>query len=42
MAVNLGVHVYEQATSVSTPVTADVGVPYVVGLAPVQAAIKSR
>ncbi len=35
---NLGVHVYEQATPVSTPVVADVGIPYVVGLAPVHAA----
>ena len=40
MAANLGVHVYEQATSVSTPVVADVGLPYVVGLAPVHAASK--
>lgn len=40
MALNLGVHVSEQATSVSTPVVADVGVPYVVGAAPVFAAAK--
>lgn len=37
---NLGVHVYHQATAVSTPVVADSGVPYVVGLAPVYAAEK--
>jgi hypothetical protein len=35
---NLGVHVYEVATSVSTPRVADVGIPYVVGTAPVHAA----
>lgn len=35
---DLGVHVYEQATSVSTPVVAQSGVPYFVGLAPVQTA----
>ena len=35
---NLGVHVKEQATSVSTPVTASVGIPFVVGTAPVNAA----
>lgn len=35
---NPGVHVYEQATAVSTPVVADVGIPYFVGLAPVHAA----
>lgn len=40
MALNLGVHVKEQATSVSTPVLADVGVPYVVGAAPVFSASK--
>lgn len=37
---NLGVHVYEQATPVSTPVVADVGIPFVVGLAPVHTAEK--
>ncbi len=40
MALNLGVHVKEQATSVSGPVTADVSVPYVVGAAPLFAAEK--
>lgn len=35
---NLGVHVYEEATAVATPVTAASGVPYFVGTAPVQAA----
>ncbi len=35
---NLGIHVYEQATAVSTPVVADVGIPFVVGLAPSHAA----
>jgi phage tail sheath protein FI len=35
---NLGVHVYEQATAVSVPVVADVGIPYVVGTAPVHMA----
>ena len=37
---NLGVHVYEQATSLSTPVVADAGIPYVVGVAPSHAASK--
>lgn len=37
---NLGVHVYEQATSVSTPKVAAVGIPFVVGTAPVQSAMK--
>lgn len=37
---NLGVHVYEQATAVSTPVVADVGIPFVVGLAPSHTAAK--
>lgn len=40
MALKHGVYVYEQATAVSTPVTADVGVPFVVGTAPVHAAAK--
>ena len=35
---NHGVYVSEQATSVSTPVVADVGVPFVIGAAPVQSA----
>ncbi len=35
---NLGVHIYEQATSVQTPKVASVGIPFVVGTAPVQAA----
>ena len=35
---NHGVYVSEQATSVSTPVVADSGVPFVVGAAPVQSA----
>ena len=33
-----GIYVSQQATSVSTPVVADSGVPFVVGLAPVQSA----
>lgn len=37
---NLGVHVQEQATAVATPVAANVGIPFVVGLAPVHAASK--
>lgn len=38
MGLNLGVHVYEKATAVSTPVLADVSIPLVVGAAPVHAA----
>ncbi len=38
MALNLGVHVYENATAVSTPVLADVSIPFVVGVAPVHSA----
>ena len=41
MALNLGVHVSEQATAVSTPVKADVSVPFVVGAAPAHAAATS-
>lgn len=37
---NLGVHVYQKATSVSTPKVAKVGIPYFVGTAPVQSAAK--
>lgn len=37
---DLGVKVFEQATSVSTPNTASVSVPFVVGAAPVHAAAK--
>ena len=37
---NLGIHVYEKATAVAIPVVADVGIPFVVGLAPVQTAAK--
>lgn len=37
---NLGVHVFEAATSVSTPNVAKVGIPFVVGTAPVQSAAK--
>lgn len=37
---NLGVHVHEQATSVNTPRVAAVGIPFVVGTAPVQSASK--
>ena len=37
---NHGVYVSQQATSVSTPVVAESGVPFVVGLAPIQAAEK--
>ena len=37
---NLGIHVYEKATAVSVPAVADVGIPFVVGLAPVQTAAK--
>jgi len=36
----LGVRVYEQATAVSTPNVARVGIPFVVGTAPVQSASK--
>ena len=35
---NHGVYVSEQATSVSTPVVADSGIPFVIGAAPVQSA----
>lgn len=35
---NLGVHIFEQATSVSTPKVASVSIPFVVGTAPVQSA----
>ncbi len=38
---NLGIHIYEQATAVSTPVVADVGIPFVVGLAPSHTAAKA-
>lgn len=38
MALNLGVHVYEKATAVSTPVLADVSIPFVVGAAPAHSA----
>ena len=37
---NLGVHVYEKATAVSIPMVAEVSIPFVVGLAPVQSAVK--
>lgn len=37
---NLGIHVYEKATAVSTPVVANSGIPFVVGLAPSHAAAK--
>ena len=36
----LGVHSFEQATSVQTPKVATVGIPFVVGTAPVQSAAK--
>ena len=36
----LGVHVFEQSTSVQTPKTAEVSIPFVVGTAPVQSAAK--
>ena len=36
----LGVHIFEQATSVQTPKVATVGIPFVVGTAPVQSAAK--
>lgn len=36
----LGVHIFEQATSVQTPKVASVGIPFVVGTAPVQSAAK--
>ena len=39
---NHGVYVFEQATSVATPVVAEAGVPFVVGLAPVHTAEKSE
>lgn len=35
---NLGVHVHEKATAVSTPVLADVSIPFVVGAAPAHTA----
>lgn len=35
MPVNQGVHVYENATAINTPVTADVGIAYAVGTAPI-------
>lgn len=35
---NHGVYVFEQATSVGTPVPAKVGIPFVIGAAPVQSA----
>ena len=35
---NHGVYVSEQATSVSTPVVAESGVPFVIGASPVQSA----
>ena len=38
MALNHGVYVYEQETSVSTPIVATSGVPFVIGAAPVQSA----
>ena len=37
---NHGVYVSQLATSVSTPVVAESGIPFVVGLAPVQVADK--
>lgn len=37
---NLGVHIYEQATSIQTPNVAAVSIPFVVGTAPVQSAAK--
>ena len=37
---NLGIHVYEKATAVAIPIVADVGIPFVVGLAPVHTAAK--
>ncbi|NCE63023.1 phage tail protein [Pseudoflavonifractor sp. 524-17] len=37
---NLGIHVFEKATSVSTPKVAAVGIPFVVGTAPVHTAEK--
>ena len=37
---NYGVHASEVATSISTPVVAAAGLPYVVGTAPIQAAAK--
>ena len=36
----LGVHIFEQATSVQTPKVATVGIPFVVGTAPVQSALR--
>ncbi|NCE66068.1 phage tail protein [Pseudoflavonifractor sp. 524-17] len=38
MALNLGVHVHEKATAVSTPAVADVSIPFVVGAAPAHSA----
>lgn len=38
MPIKHGVYVFEQATSVSTPVVAECGVPFVIGAAPIQSA----
>ena len=38
MALNLGIHVLEKATAVSTPTLADVSIPFVVGAAPAHSA----
>lgn len=40
MLLNHGVNASEQATSVNTPVVAESGIPFVVGIAPVQSATK--
>jgi Phage tail sheath protein FI len=42
MPIRHGIFVSEQASGVSTPVVADVGVPFVIGLAPIQAAINPQ
>ena len=38
MARNLGIHIHETATSANEPATADVGIPFVVGTAPIHTA----
>lgn len=40
MSIDYGVHVKQAATSLSTPVVADSGIPFVVGTAPIQCATK--
>jgi hypothetical protein len=37
-----GINIYEQATSTATPVTAEVGIPFVIGAAPIQSADSAK